>query len=58
MTVPPELVCPGCLGALRPTDDRQPLPGVHCERCDQRYRADQGFLDFIDQDTSGAACGG
>jgi SAM-dependent methyltransferase len=55
MTVPPELVCPGCLGALLPTDDRLPLPGVHCERCDQHYRADQGFLDFIDQDTSGAS---
>lgn len=55
MTLAPELVCPGCLGALRPTDDRQPLPGARCDRCDQPYRADHGFLDFIGQDTSGAS---
>ena len=34
MTVPPELVCPGCLGALRLLDDHQPRAGVRCERCD------------------------
>jgi SAM-dependent methyltransferase len=55
MTVPPELVCPGCLGALHPTDERLPLPGVRCDRCEQHYRADHGFLDFLAHDTSGAA---
>lgn len=55
MTLAPELVCPGCLGALRPIDDRQPLPGTRCERCGQQYRADHGFLDFIAQDSSDVA---
>jgi len=57
MTLAPELVCPGCLGALRPTDDRQPLPGARCDRCDQAYRADDGFLDFIGQDSSPSGLG-
>jgi SAM-dependent methyltransferase len=52
MTLAPELVCPGCLGALRPIDDRLPLPGVRCDRCNQQYRAEHGFLDFIGQDSS------
>ena len=55
MTLAPELVCPGCLGALRLLDDHQPRAGVRCERCDHVYRGDHGYLDFIGQDSSEVA---
>lgn len=54
MTLPPELVCPGCFGPLQAVDERLPLPSARCAACDRRYAADQGFLDFIARDTSGA----
>jgi len=54
MTLPPELVCPGCGGPLQAVDARSPLPSARCRACDRRYSAEQGFLDFIARDTSGA----
>jgi ubiquinone/menaquinone biosynthesis C-methylase UbiE len=45
--LPPELVCPHCLGALTPVGARHPLPAARCERCRRDYSADHGYLDFI-----------
>lgn len=47
MSLPSELVCPHCLGALTPVGARHPLPAARCDRCDRDYSADLGFLDFI-----------
>jgi ubiquinone/menaquinone biosynthesis C-methylase UbiE len=46
-TLPPELVCPHCLGALAPVGGRHPLPAARCDACERTYTADHGFLDFI-----------
>ncbi len=47
VTVPPELVCPGCLADLEAMDDAKPIPGLACNRCDRVYEANAGFVDFI-----------
>jgi SAM-dependent methyltransferase len=47
MPLPPELVCPHCLGALAPVGGRHPLPAARCDRCAADFSADHGFLDFI-----------
>lgn len=57
MSLPSELVCPQCLGALAPVGGRHPLPAARCERCDRDYAADLGFLDFIGTPESGLDAG-
>jgi copper chaperone CopZ len=34
-TLPPELVCPHCLGALTPVGGRHPLPAARCDACER-----------------------
>ena len=51
---PPELACPGCLGALVPADAREPVPSLACRRCAQVYSAEPGFVDFIGLAAPGA----
>ena len=54
MTLPPELACPTCTGALRPDG-----PGAACPTCDRRYPGDRGYLDFLpDLPEDGAAADG
>lgn len=47
MTVPSELACPTCLGALTATDVGVPLPSLACARCRREYDASRGFVDFL-----------
>lgn len=63
MTLPPELACPNCLGALtaddgRRQDPRAVLPGLRCARCERSYTGEHGFVDFIGHLELGAAVTG
>lgn len=61
--LPPELVCPGCLGQLTargahgpqigPQIGPQsgPLPSLACDTCERVYSAEPGYLDFIGRES-------